>query len=128
MELFTLDKEFQKDDMIEEFESLIWTERYYGDSDVELVVPGTPNLIKKLFPGTFLALTGTREVMRIETASIEDRKLKLKGFSPLIWLNNRFVRTSAIHKERTWYFEPQPIGQILWVMIKQMATSDSPYL
>ena len=39
MEPYTLDRKFLKRDVIDRFHSIIWTERYYGDSEVELVVP-----------------------------------------------------------------------------------------
>ena len=41
MEPYTLNRNFLKQDVIDEFQSIIWTERYYGDSEVELVVPAT---------------------------------------------------------------------------------------
>jgi Siphovirus ReqiPepy6 Gp37-like protein len=128
MEVFTLDRKFLPQDIIDGFVSVIWTERYYGDSDVELVVPAIPEMIKKLTPGTFLGLVGSDEVMILETMNIEEGKLKLSGISLLPWLNNRFVRTSALHKERQWTIGPYTPGHILWIIVYNMCVAGSPYL
>jgi Siphovirus ReqiPepy6 Gp37-like protein len=128
MELFTLNRKFLRQDIIDGFHSAIWTERYYGDSDIELVVPATPELMKKLLPGTFVGLIGSDEVMILETFNIEEGKLKVTGISLLPWLNNRFVRTSALHKERQWTVGPGAPGWILWAIVYYMCVTGSPFL
>lgn len=131
MELYTLNRKFLRQDAIDAFESAIWTERYYGDSEVELVVPATSEMIKKLPPGIFLSLVGSNEVMIVETVTIEDGKLKVVGISILPWLNNRFVRTSAKHDDQYWYIYDANVGVpgwILWAIIYYMCVAGSPYL
>lgn len=131
MELYTLNRKFLRQDTIDGFHSAIWTERYYGDSEVELVVPATSEMIKKLPPGIFLSLAGSNEVMIIETRNIEDGKLKLTGLSILPWLNNRFVRTSAKHDDTYWYIYDPNVGVpgwVLWAIIYYMCCAGSPYL
>ena len=128
MEIYTLDRQFKKKDILEEFHSVIWTDRYYGDGDVKLIVPETQPLKEILYPGVCLSLKDSSEVMHIDTVEIKDKQIEITGSSLLRWFNNRFVRTSALHKDQSWELEPQPIGQVLWIMIKQMATDDSPYL
>jgi Siphovirus ReqiPepy6 Gp37-like protein len=128
MELYTLSRKFLRQDVIDGFHSAIWTERYYGDSDIELVVPAVPELMKQLLPGTFIGLVGSDEVMILETFNIEEEKLKVTGISLLPWLNNRFIRTSALHKERQWTIGPYAPGHILWIIIYNMCVAGSPYL
>ena len=77
-------------------------------------------MINKLPVGTFLGLEGSNELMILETANIEDGKLKLSGISVLPWLNNRFVRTSALHDDRYWYLDGASAGWILWAMVYYM--------
>lgn len=120
MEPYTLSREYLKKDIIDGFSSIIWTERYFGDSQVELVVPLTTTMVDKLPVGTFLGLQESNELMILETMSIEEGKLKLSGISVLPWLNNRFVRTSASHNDRYWYLEGETPGWILWAMIYYM--------
>lgn len=128
MEPFTLDRNFHKVDIIDGFTSCIWTERYYGDSAVELVVPPTSEMIQKLPEGIFLGLEGSDEIMIIETVNIKDGNLKASGISILPWTNNRFVRTSAAHEDRYWYLSGGTAGWILQAIIYFMCMENSPYL
>ena len=128
MQPYALDRKFLKQDVIDEFSSIIWTERYYGDSEVELVVPATYEMIQKLPEGIFLSVDKSDEVMILETANIEDGMLKLTGISLLPWMNNRFVRTSASHLDTTWTFGPGAPGWVVWAILWNMCHRDSPYL
>jgi Siphovirus ReqiPepy6 Gp37-like protein len=128
MEIFTLDRSFKKEFIIDVFNSAIWTERYYGDSDVELVVPLTMDMIDKLSVGTFLGLTGSGEVMILETMSIEKNSIKVTGISVLSWLNNRIIRTSPKHEDRYWYVSGWPAGRVLWEIIHNMCCWSSNYV
>ena len=71
MEPYTLDRGFHKTSIIDEFESVIWTERYYGDSEVELVVPATTEMIQKLSLGRFLGLDNSDEIMSRKELAVE---------------------------------------------------------
>jgi Siphovirus ReqiPepy6 Gp37-like protein len=129
VEPFTLNRKFLKENVIDTFHSLIWTERYYGDGDVELTVPPTVEMIQKLMPGTFLGLPESDEVMILETFTIEEGVLKVTGTSLLPWFNNRFVRTSPDHKADSWTFPTGGTpGWVLWAIIWNMCHKDSPYL
>jgi hypothetical protein len=128
MEPFTLNRSFQKQDVIDEFGSIIWTERYYGDSEAELVVPKTPEMIAKLPVGTFLGVEDSDEVIVLETMNIESGNMKFTGISLLSWLNNRFVRASAAHEDRYWYIAGDTPGKTLWDIVYGMCVVGSPYL
>lgn len=126
-----MNRSFLKQDVIDGFLSLIWTERYYGDSEVELVVPATFDMINKLPVGTFLSIDESDEVMILESMNIEEGKLKVSGISILPWLDNRFIRTSPSHEDKYWYLGGGPgeyAGWILWAIIYYMCTTPSPYL
>ena len=124
MELFTLNRGFLPQETIDEFSSVIWTERYYGDSEVELIVPATPDMIQKLPVGTFLGLVGSKEVMLLDSVDIESGALKVTGGSLLSFLNNRFIRVTAAHEDRYWNFAGQP-GWALWAIIYYMCINGS---
>lgn len=119
---------FEIQDVIENFESLIWTERYYGDSEIQITLPVKIDLIEKLPLGIFLGIDESDELMVLETMSVENNRLKLKGISILSWLNNRFIRTSNDHRVRAWTIENMPPGQILWTMLHEMVSINSSYL
>lgn len=127
MELFTLDRSFGRQDTIDKFNSAIWTERYYGDSELELVVPTSVPNAQMLAPGLFVGLQDSRELMILETANFDkDGNLKVNGISLLKWLNNRFVRTSANHEDRYWNVNATP-GAILANIVYYMCVT-GPYL
>jgi Siphovirus ReqiPepy6 Gp37-like protein len=128
MRLWTLNPSFQPQNEIDEFISAIWTERYYGDSDLELVVPLTRDMLDRFQTGVFVALEGTEEAMILETREIEGGNLKLSGISLLAWMNNRFIRTRAGHNSKVWSIKGQTAGHILWMMIYNMCHPNSPYL
>lgn len=128
MEAYTLDRNFAKQNTIDGFKSLIWTERYYGDSEVELVVPATLDMFQKIPINTFFSIDSSDEVMIIETMNIEKGEMKFKGISLLPWLDNRFVRTSDNHEDQHWTLENLTPGGILWRIIYYMCVDGSPYL
>src|SRR3954471_20105551 len=103
MEPYTLDRLFHKKDILDGFSSVIWTERYYGDSEIEMVLPPTLEMVQKIPVGTFVGIPESEEVMIIETVDIEPDKVKATGISLLKWLNNRFVRSSPSHEDKYWY-------------------------
>jgi hypothetical protein len=123
-----MDRNFQKRSVIDGFLSLIWTERYYGDGEIELVVPATTEMIQRLRIGMFLGLDVSDKVMILETLNIEEGKLKVTGISLLPWLNNRFIRISAAHEDRYWYLSGGTAGWTLWAIVYYMCCQGSPYL
>lgn len=128
MEPYTLDRNFHKQDIIDGFTSVIWTERYYGDSEVELVVPTSSEMLHKLPVGIFLGLDDSNEIMIIETREPDEDSIKLKGISLLRWMNNRFVRTTAVHDDKFWYLSGGTAGWTLWAILYNMCVETSPYL
>ena len=128
LEVYTLERDFIKKDVIDGFHSIIWTERYYGDSEVEILVPMTREMFTKLPIGSFLGLNGSDELMILETMNIENGKIKFSGISILSWLNNRFVRTSASHEDRYWYIDAESPGYALWAIVYNMCCTGSLYL
>lgn len=91
MDLYTLNENFLAREIIDEFVSAIWTERFTTAGDTQLVVPATQANIDKLAPGVYLALRGTREVMILETQDIENKLLTVTGKTLITMLNQRFA-------------------------------------
>jgi hypothetical protein len=122
VELFTLNRQFIKQREIDKFTSAIWTERYYGDSEIELIVPATLDMIQQLPVGTFVGLVGSKEIMLIDTADNESGQLKVTGQGLLPFLNNRFIRDTPQHENRYWNFAATP-GSALWSIVYVMCVS-----
>jgi len=91
MDLYTLTDTFLPKDPIDDFVSAIWTERYSVAGDTQLVVPATSEMVEKLKEGTFLALRGTKEVMTLETQSIEKGLMTVVGETLPGFLNERYA-------------------------------------
>lgn len=126
MDLYTLDENFLRRDVVDEFLSVIWTERYTKAGDVTLVVPVSKSNLAKLPEGTFLALQGTKEVMQIENSLVEDNKLKLTGPTITKFLDNRVIRYSANHADRYYNITMEP-GYAMAFIVSDMCIS-GPYV
>lgn len=89
MDLYTLNPNFLPQDIIDQFTSAIWTDRYSQRGDVQLTLAPTPLNIERLKPGTYLALRGSKEVMEIQTHEIDKGLLKVSGVGLLEAVFNR---------------------------------------
>jgi hypothetical protein len=101
MEVYTLNSLHQTVDVIDKFESLIWTERYSAWGDFELMLFST-NENRKLFTeGTRITVNDSYWVMTVDT--VEDTVdedggafLKIKGRSMESILESRLARDTMV--------------------------------
>lgn len=70
MELLILNKEFEGVEVIDVFESVIWTERYNGYGDFEIYAPVSEKLLQSVRHDYYIWLKGTEYVMIIEDVVI----------------------------------------------------------
>lgn len=101
MELWVLDKEYKSIDIIDTFNSLIWTDRYYGYGDFELNTACSPYLFSILQKGNHLWCKDSEHLMIIEeremTANSEDgMTLTVSGRSLESILYRRIVWNQTI--------------------------------
>ena len=134
MDLYTLTDTFLAKDVVDEYISAIWTERYSSAGEVQLVVPATFGSIEKLKEGTFLALRGSQEIMMLETQSIEDRKLTVVGNTLPMFLNERMawfrnLASAPPVTERVVDFtaDDMPPGQFISEIVNLMVIDPSPF-
>ena len=96
MELFSLNEQLQPDLIIDQFSSLIWTERYSEWGDFELVIDAGLGRQSALAKGSLLGLDASRRVMMIETISEPgDGTIKITGRSLEALLTTRIVGANA---------------------------------
>ena len=126
MDLYTLDKNFLRTDVVDDFNSVIWTERYTSAGDVTLIVPLTRENILKIPEGSFLATPASQEVMLIESALIEKGQLKLTGSTLVKFLNNRVIRATAAPEDRYLNVNGVP-GILLWALVNNFCMPGTPY-
>lgn len=67
MEVYTLDGLYRRENVIDKFESLIWTERFSTFGDFQLTLPSTLESRRLLASGTRLAMNESYRVMTVET-------------------------------------------------------------
>ena len=115
MEVYPLDALLRRDQVIDRFESLIWTERYSGYGDFELLLHSTREARERLAAGTRLAMNESMRVMTVENVEdktdSEGRKLLLvKGRSLEAMLEDRVAKEtqSALTEGQTWTITDTP--------------------
>jgi hypothetical protein len=93
-DLYTLESlgdGYYRDTIIEEYESLIWTERFIDAGDVKLLIPATAERYDLLEPSTLLGLNGSREVMIVETREVNEGELSVTGRTIETYFNERNI-------------------------------------
>src|SRR5690606_15523294 len=121
MELYTLDEQLRRSDVVEGYESLIWTERYSAWGDFELVFPSTRQARSLLRVGTRLAFSRSHRVMTVETLeNTVDAEgvqlLKVTGRSMEAVLDDRVDSTSLAHLEQPNPQTPDNVIALKWDM------------
>lgn len=94
LELYTLDNNLNRVQVVEGFETLIWTERYSSNGDFEIDIKSTAPTRALLVEDTWMALNQSKYVMQIETItdSTDDsgtKMLKVVGRDMVKILNDR---------------------------------------
>lgn len=123
MELFTLDSNFQPVNLIENYESLIWTERYDKAGDFQLTSTDISTTIKALPKETCITLRNSTVPMLIEYHKIE----KKKGEAPKLTVIGRSYEACALERRAS---VKEPFGSTTksaWVQTAAKE-SDAAYL
>lgn len=123
MELYTAGRDFLKEETLDVFESVIWTERYYGDGDFELKVEASSEMISLLPKGQLILCESSMQPMILETREIKDGLLKTTGITLAKWLDNRPFRTAADHNIKEYVSSTRTPGQLLTVLVQEMCIS-----
>lgn len=104
MNIFSLDEGFNIQCPVEGYESFIWTDRYCGAGDFEIVFPASIEIAKYLTLNSYLINDESEHVMIIESldysTNIEDgNKLTIKGRSLESILDRRVVLSVTDYKQ-----------------------------
>lgn len=92
MELYTLDRAFRPQVVLDNLLTAIWTERYSKVGDVAITTEPTPEMQALLAEGTFVQVRGSDEVAQIDTFLVEDGVLKVTGNMITDILDDRIIR------------------------------------
>lgn len=96
MDLMVLNEKFDSIDVIDEYESLIWTDRYSKCGDFEIYTFATTDIINKLAQKRFLYNPDSEHIMVIENIEIttdveKGNKIKVTGRSAESLLDRRII-------------------------------------
>lgn len=99
MEVYILDSLLRRIEVVDDFESLIWTERFADIGDFEIDIKSTPATRGLFTTGTRLAINNSYRVMTVdntEDSTDEDGKatLKVKGQSLEAILDDRVAKNT----------------------------------
>jgi len=115
MEVYVLDDLLRRTEVIDRFESLIWTDRWRDVGDFELKVAATTEMRRYLKVGTLLAMNESDRMMEIE--SFENAKnddghklITVKGRSLEHILDDRIATTgmAGLTSDTDWIIEGTP--------------------
>lgn len=104
MNLYTLGANFNKETLVDEYVSVIWTERFGDSGDVTLVVPDTAANRTLFADGAYLGSDVTDQVMFLDTADIKNGEIKLTGFTldKLVFDNRMILHLPVTESGERW--------------------------
>lgn len=96
MELTILKENFEINGIIDAYESLIWTDRYYEHGDFELLAPPNANNVQAILQGSYARIDESDHIMliedvHIETDPVDGNRMTIKGRSGEILLDRRTI-------------------------------------
>lgn len=99
-ELYVLDREFHTIDVVDDYQELIWTDRYYKPGDFEIYTSPESSLLKSALKDYYIYKRDSEHLMIVETLEIESdtelgNHLKITGRSLESILDRRIVWTQT---------------------------------
>lgn len=118
MELYTLDRGFRQIETIDKFDSVIWTERYFGDGDFEINVEQSSYMMSTLLKGQLIMCNDSDIPMILEDRQIKDGRMKVTGIELTKWFNNRWFRRGEQHAVKEWVYETYTPGALISELVR----------
>lgn len=117
--LFALNSNFGQSDIIDEYSSLIWTERYNDSGEITLVIPVDSESAGMIVTGALLSIEESKDVMLVDTVSIKDEQITAVGKSLTEFLKQRLLRNTWSAVKDHWTINDIP-GHIAGTIVSQM--------
>lgn len=103
MNILILDEQFKATTMVDNFESLIWTERYNQCGDFEMVVPGKRETLKLIKQNYYAWNRDSDHDMIIEELKIQNGMFTFSGRSLESMLDRRIIWNQTILNSKLQY-------------------------
>jgi len=128
-EWYTLDDSLRKSEMVQGFESFIWTERYSAAGDFQIVTRSTSAARRFFVPDTFVGKNDSTYTMKIDTITDEEdgagnQNLTIKGLAMENLFNDRVGYGAATDTTTTpnWTLAGTP-GDVIRQMVQQVCVT-----
>lgn len=118
MDLYVLDQNFVQYEIIDNFVSLIWTDRYSESGELTLVLPEDSVDILKIPEGTFVTIDESNDVVEIDTLSLEDGLWTVTGKMLPDILKSRILRNTWSGAKDAWSIANTPAQCAWWIMLQ----------
>lgn len=92
MEIYIVNDDYRRTDIVDQYKSFIWAERYSEIGDFKLVVPATDANRSKIRLGSYLGFTPSDKYMLVATAEEKDGLIEFSGPSVEFLLKTRVVK------------------------------------
>lgn len=122
MDLYTFDANFQRDQVVEKYSSLIWTERYSDSGECVLDYPQNSTTAELIREGVFLGIEGSPEIVIIDTLSIKEGVITASGKTLVEFLKQRIFRTTWQTVFDSWDAPTSSAAAICSIIIRDMCT------
>lgn len=122
MELITLDENFQPQSVVENYDSLIWSERYFKAGDFQLVTNDVGYMINTLAREQCVTLRNSTVPMLVETFKIQ----KPARAAPILTVTGRSYEAAALERRLSVNTMPTASARQAWTMLSDKP-SDAAY-
>lgn len=119
MDLLKLDTNFLPIEIVDSYETLIWTERYNQSGDLTLTLPQGSPALSLLSEGDFLSIEDSKDVMVIETISFKEGVHTILAPALTDFLKQRMLRNTWSTAKSNWSLNGYPgtlAGNIVFEM------------
>lgn len=120
MDLYVVSNDFEKTDVVDSFDSLIWTERYNASGDVTLALPATAANQNLIAEDVFLHTPDSPDIMLIDTVNIKNKVLIAKGQSLVDFFKSRMFRNRWQGDQSSWTFTSTAAGTIINTILARL--------
>lgn len=123
MDLFVVDSNYNKTDVIDGFSAVVWTDRYNDSGDVTISVPATSDNKVLITEGIFVHTPVSQEIMLIDTIAIQDGVLTATGRSLVDFFKQRIFRTTWDDNVSSWVVMNYTAGNLINLAVQDMVMS-----
>lgn len=127
MDIYLYNSDFQQLEVMDQYESLIWTERYSILGEMELLAPDTFDNRLFLKEENFVQIPESKEAVQISTFNAKDGLITVKGKMLTGFLAQRFAKRSWNNSQSYIPFSGNPIS-IMFQLVRNFAMLTTGYM